>query len=129
MRNYEISETEEESLPWWAWTLIGVGIGAIVAAGVLTAVFVLRKKKAEEGEERPEKLRVDTTDDRTVDVYASDEEGDGAASEKPETVEEAEAAEPIAEETIEEVEPVADGASAETDAEQPTAETEPKEKE
>lgn len=129
LRNYEIPETEEESLPWWAWTLIGVGIGAIVAAGVLTAVFVLRKKKAEEGEERPEKLRVDTTDDRTVDVYASDEEGDGAASEKPETAEEAEAAEPIAEETIEEVEPVADGASAETEAEQPTAETEPKEKE
>ena len=127
MRNYEIPETEEESLPWWAWTLIGVGIGAIVAAGVLTAVFVLRKKKAEEGEERPEKLRVDTTDDRTVDVYASDEEGDGAASEKPETVEEA--AEPIAEETIEKVEPVADGALAETEAEQPTAETEPKEEE
>lgn len=67
---------EEEGLAWWAWTLIGVGIGLVVAGAGIAVWLVLRakKKRAEEGKPRAKRMAVDTTDDRSVDVYADEPE-------------------------------------------------------
>lgn len=65
--------TTEEGLPAWAWALIGIAIGVVVLGGAGLAVWlVLRKKKT--AAPAPERLAVDTTDDRSVDVYAQEPE-------------------------------------------------------
>ncbi len=66
------AEEEPEGLPTWAWVLIGVGIGLVVAAIGVGIYFVLRSRKQEEAPEE-EKMYVDTTDDKSVDVYAEEE--------------------------------------------------------
>ena len=65
-------ETETTGLPGWAWVLIGVGIGVVVVGAGLAVFFVLRAKKRKAGESHEPKMFVDTTDDRSVDVYADD---------------------------------------------------------
>lgn len=79
LENYSVTE-EESGLPAWAWALIGVGIGIVVVGAGLAVFFILRAKKNKEGGSDEPKMYVDTTDDRSVDVYA-DDPADAAASE------------------------------------------------
>ncbi len=105
--------TEEESggLPAWSWAIIGVGIGVIVI-GVGVCVFLLLKKSDEDENEKEEKMFVDTTDDRSVDVYSdaapeeSSEEPSEESSEKTEEPVEETAEEPSEESSEETEEPV-----------------------
>ena len=80
LENYSVTE-EESGLPAWAWALIGVGIGIVVVGAGLAVFFILRAKKNKEGGSDEPKMYVDTTDDRSVDVYADDPADEEAASE------------------------------------------------
>ena len=80
LEHYSVTE-EESGLPAWAWALIGVGIGIVVVGAGLAVFFILRAKKNKEGGGDEPKMYVDTTDDRSVDVYADDLAGEETASE------------------------------------------------
>ena len=105
--------TEESGLPTWAICLIIAGSVIVVAAAVLIPIIILSKKKAarEQAEavknayKRP---KIDTTDDKSIDVYADDEAEEVAVEEATEAPAEAEAveetpAEEVVEATAEEV--------------------------
>jgi hypothetical protein len=103
-------ETEEEESSWGTLEICLVVAGSVlvVAAAIAAAVLVANKKKAErEAIEATvnayKRRKVDTTDDKTIDVYADDvEETEEAQAETvEETTEEAVVAE-VAEETTEE---------------------------
>lgn len=55
--------------------LIGVIGGSllVVAAGAVVALVIIRKRKAALPEYTKKRIKVDTTDDRSVDVYSTDE--------------------------------------------------------
>ncbi len=101
---------KDESLPWWVWTLVGVGIGVVVIGAGLGVWFGMRvkKKRAAEAEPKVKLMAVDTTDDRSVDVYADEPEQPAAeaAEEAPEIpaeeIAELPAEESAAEEPVEE---------------------------
>ncbi len=79
LANYA-QEEPTETLPTWAWVLIGVGIGVLVVGIGLAVFFVLRARKNRfADEEEEEKMFVDTTDDRSVDVYADEESAEEPA--------------------------------------------------
>ena len=80
LENYTVTE-EESGLPAWAWALIGVGIGIVVVGAGLAVFFILRAKKNKEGGGDEPKMYVDTTDDRSVDVYADDPADEPAVDE------------------------------------------------
>lgn len=92
LERYVVTQTDT-SLPTWAIAVIVVG-AVLVAAGAGLGVFfgVRAKKKAAQGAEGKERLHVDTTDDRSVDVYAEPEpaETQSPAEETAEPAEEAE---------------------------------------
>ncbi len=103
--------TEEEGLETWAICLIIAGGVIVLAAAIIIPVIILGKKK--EAREKAEAIKnaykrpkIDTTDDKSIDVYADDEEetpaeeATEAPAEEP-AVEEA-AAEEVAEEVAEE---------------------------
>ena len=54
----------------------------IIAAAVLIPVLVIRKKKKTLPQYNKKRIKVDTTDDRDIDVYASDEPQDGDSENK-----------------------------------------------
>ncbi len=92
LANFTLPEEEETGLPAWAWALIGVGI-AVVVLGIAAVVIVVVLKKKKGNAPREEKMAVDTTDDRDVDVYADEQEPEevpaaeeGASEEAPENV-------------------------------------------
>lgn len=99
-----LSEKEEESmnkgLPTWAIVLIVVG-GVLVVAGATAAIVIGAKKKAAKAKRDADivnayqRKKIDTTDDKTIDVYAEEEPATEETAE--ETVEE------VAEEATEEV--------------------------
>jgi hypothetical protein len=109
---YVAPTDDNEGLAWWAWLLIGIAIAAVVAAAV-TVPLALKKKRKQQEAPKPEKMRVDTTDDKEVDVYHVNEESPAQAEEPVEEAEEVPAEAP-------ETEP--------ENAEEP-AQTEPEEKE
>ncbi len=94
------SLTEEEKKSWATWqkVLLGVGIGvgvlAIAAAIAIPLLLRARKKKAQADADRDatavrKKIVIDTTDDKSIDVYADDEPGEeGAATEQAEETKE-----------------------------------------
>ncbi len=113
-------EPAEEGLAGWAWALIGIAIAVVVVGccAIVTA-GVLKKNRTEEPKE--ERMAVDTTDDRNVDVYSETseelEEDEEVPSEEPEeALEEAEAPEEAPAEAPEEF-------SEEETAEAPAEET------
>ena len=74
LQRYTETAAEEEGLEAWEWALIGVAIGVVVIGGALTAFLLMRKSKKNAAKTaKPVRMRVDTTDDRTVDVYATEE--------------------------------------------------------
>ncbi len=112
---HAVAPVEEEGLAWWAWMLIGIGIAIVVAAAIVVPILVVRKKKQGEDAPKKEKLAVDTTDDREIDVYNLEEsivvplevEEDETVESAEPSVEEApvaETAEAPAEEPVEAVE-------------------------
>ncbi len=76
------SSDEGSGMQWWHWLLIVVG-SAAVACGVVFLVIFLRKrnKKAMEERMRTSKPRkkIDTTDDKTIDVYGDEEKAEQEA--------------------------------------------------
>ncbi len=76
LEHYEVPTETDSGLPAWAWALIGVGCALVVGAAV---VFVLlRKKKAKKAAEaanatKKKRMHVDTTDDKSLNVYGDDE--------------------------------------------------------
>lgn len=98
----EEEETKDKGMPTWAIVLIVVGAIIVVAAAVAVPLIVVyNKKKAKKKEEEAtvnayKRKKIDTTDDKTIDVYA-----DEKAETAEETTEEAseEATEAVAEET------------------------------
>lgn len=105
--DYLLSETvveEDDSLPTWALILIIVGGALVVAAGVTIPLVIHAKKKAAKKREEEaivsayKRKKIDTTDDKTIDVYA-----DETTETEPETVEESvEETEEVVEEPVEE---------------------------
>lgn len=81
--SYLQSEPAEEET-WWeslstaakAWIIVGIVVGALVViAGVTVLVILLvRRNKRKNPEQRRKRIKVDTTDDKDIDVYASDDE-------------------------------------------------------
>ena len=120
LQRYTVDE-ETAGLPAWAWALIGVAIGLAVVGGAVTAVLVVRhKRKQAGGAPREERMAVDTTDDKNVDVYAvngSAEENGGDTENAEETP--AEGAEDTAE--AEPAENAEDAAEAEEAPAEPSA--------
>jgi flagellar basal body-associated protein FliL len=108
-----VEEKEEKGLSTAVIIIIVAAIVLVVAAGVLVPVIILHKKKVARRKEAEatvnayKRKRVDTTDDKTIDVYADDEPAEEATEEAveevvEETVEEAvEAVEETVEETAE----------------------------
>ena len=108
---------EDNSLPTWAIVLIIVGSALVVGAGVTIPLVISTKKKAAKKKEEEaivtayKRKKIDTTDDKTIDVYA-EEATEEVSEPQSETVEEA--TEEVVEETVEEsVEPAAEEATEE----------------
>jgi hypothetical protein len=79
---------EEEGLETWAICLIIAGSVLVVAAAVIIPVVILSKKKA--AREQAEAIKnaykrpkIDTTDDKSIDVYADDTAEEAPAEEAP----------------------------------------------
>ena len=69
-----VTETEE-GLAWWIILLIVVGSVLVVGGGAAAVVIVLYKKKLKKAEEEAtvnayKRKKIDTTDDKSIDVYA-----------------------------------------------------------
>lgn len=127
LQNYKLPEKEDEGLAWWAWMLIGISIGVVVAGIILAIVLILRKKKkANAQEEKQEKMKVDTQDDREIDVYADHSEAvdQAAADEKEEPAEEV-TDEPQDKAPVEEEAPADEKEAPEQPAEEPVKEETP----
>lgn len=79
LKSEPVTDEEEGGLETWAIVLIIVGSVLVVAAGVtIPLVIVYRKKKAKKAEEdatvNAYKRKIDTTDDKSIDVYADETE-------------------------------------------------------
>ena len=101
----EVVEEEESGLPTWAIVLIIVGSVLVVGGATAAIWYYLAKKsaaakKAEAVVNAYQRKKIDTTDDKSIDVYA-DEEAEEVVEETVETPVE-EATEEVVEETVEE---------------------------
>ena len=75
----EETTVEEDGLATWAIVLIVVGSVLVVATAVLVPLLIVRsKKKAKQREDEAtvnayKRQKIDTTDDKSIDVYADEE--------------------------------------------------------
>ena len=97
------ADDDNAGLAPWKSALIGVAVCVVVlGAGAVVAFMLIKKKKKGEDKPKEEKLHVDTTDDRSVNVYEDEpaEEAEETPAEEPteEPVEEP-AEEPVPEES------------------------------
>ncbi len=74
LKQLDEEETDDEGLPTWAIVLICVGGALVVAAAVLVPVLVVKKKKADKAKAEAivnayKRKKIDTTDDKSIDVY------------------------------------------------------------
>lgn len=89
------TEEEDEGLETWAIVLIVVGSVLVVATAVLVPVLVVSAKKRKKAriEEATvnayKRKQIDTTDDKTIDVYADEEAAKEAVEEANEATAEA----------------------------------------
>ncbi len=101
LKHYEeptVEEPEDAGLPTWAVALIGIGIGLVVIIAGVTVWLVLRAR-GQKDKNKEEKMFVDTTDDRSMDVYS--DEPVAPVTEEPETTDKG-AAEPAQQDSAEE---------------------------
>ncbi len=95
----EDDEDEESGLPTWAIVLIVCGSVLVVAAAVVVpTVIVLNKKKAQKRKEEAivsayKHKKIDTTDDKTIDVYADSNAEESSTEEENQAEEVSEATE------------------------------------
>ncbi len=120
-------DVTEGGLKGWHIALIAVGGALVVAAAVVVPVVIVKKKRAKKAEEEAtvnayKRKKIDTTDDKSIDVYADDEAAEETVEEATETQEEVPAEDAPAEETAEEE------ATAEAPVEAPAEEAEEKQK-
>jgi len=89
----KVAAETEEGMPTWKKVVIGVsiGVGVLVVAAAVTVpvVFYVRKKKKAEADREATAIRkkpvIDTTDDKSIDVYAVDtDEAEDAEADKNE---------------------------------------------
>ena len=115
----ETATEDEKGMQWWHWLLIAIGGAVVIAGGVVLGIYLnKRSKQAMEERMRTSKPRkkIDTTDDKTIDVYADEEAVEAPAEEvveeavAEEAVEEAPVEETVAEEAVEVSEEAADEA-------------------
>ena len=88
-------ETEDEGLETWAICLIIAGSVLVVAAAVIIPIIILGKKKAEREAKEAitnayKRPKIDTTDDKSIDVYADEEAEETTEEASVEATEEAE---------------------------------------
>lgn len=93
LRTTYLKDLPEEEAGWFesltagqkAGFLIGVIGGGLIliAAGVIIALVIIRKRKAKLPVYQKTRIKVDTTDDKSVDVYAA-EDGENEAENKEE---------------------------------------------
>ena len=74
---FETEEDEESGWEWWHILLLVSGCVIVVAAGVTIPLVILHKKKLQKAEEEAtvnayQRVKIDTTDDKSIDVYADD---------------------------------------------------------
>lgn len=73
---------EDEGFPVWAiWTLVICGVVAVAIIVAIPVVIMQKKKEAKKREEEAtvnayKRKRIDTTDDKSVDVYADEEQAE-----------------------------------------------------
>ena len=117
--------TEDKGLETWAIVLICVGGALVVAAAVLIPLLVIGAKKKAQAREAEatvnayKRKKIDTTDDKSIDVYADEETVEETTENAVETSEEQAEAQPQIEEVVEETESVVEG---ETEAQTATEE-------
>ncbi len=105
----ETEEEEEKGLETWAIVLIVVASVLVVAGGVVAVLVILNKKKAKKAEQEAtvnayKRTKIDTTDDKTIDVYADEDEvAEEATVVEETTAEEVEVVEEASEAEAEEV--------------------------
>lgn len=102
-------EDQSDALPTWAWVLIGIGCGVVVAGAAVTAALLVRKRRKGVTTVRKERMEVDTTDDRDVDVYAVNDAENTASADGAESGAEALAGDRQAE--AQSVDPISEGSS------------------
>lgn len=114
----------DEGMPTWAVLLIVIG-GVIVVAAAISVPVILscKKKKAAKREADAivnsyKRQRIDTTDDKTIDVYADEKAAEGTEEPASESAQETE--EPVLESASEEMEEVAEAEEAQSDNEEKT---------
>ena len=104
----EVEEEKDNSLPGWAIALIIVGASLIVLGGAAVPVVIYCKKKAAKKKEEEaivnayRRQKIDTTDDKSINVYADEEKAETPAESTENAEESAPATE--AEETTENTE-------------------------
>lgn len=77
LKNHTVPEEEKEGMQDWEIALaVVIPILVLACAGAVTAYFVIRKKRKAAEQAKPERMRVDTTDDKDLDVYGNGEETD-----------------------------------------------------
>jgi hypothetical protein len=92
---------EEEDTGWATWQKvllgIGIGVGVLLIAAVVVIIILVQKKKAKaEADKEATAIRmphIDTTDDKSIDVYADDTAESTETTEATEATEETEATE------------------------------------
>ena len=87
-------DTDDNGLPTWAIVLIIVGGVLVVAGGAAAVVLYMKKKEAEAKRAEAivnayQRKKIDTTDDKTIDVYADEEKTEETVEETVEEVVEA----------------------------------------
>ncbi len=110
LQEEEEEDDEKSGLPTWAIVLIVVGAVVVVAAAVTVPTVIILKKRAKKRKEEEivsayKRKKIDTTDDKSIDVYADEDEVEENAEAAEETpAENAETAEEPAAEEVAEVE-------------------------
>ena len=114
----ETATEDEKGMQWWHWLLIAIGGAVVIAGGVVLGIYLnKRSKQAMEERMRTSKPRkmIDTTDDKTIDVYADEtaETVEATEATEAEVVEEVVEATEATEEVVEEIETVEEAVAVE----------------
>ncbi len=107
LKTEKVEDEDEKGLPVWAIVLICVGGALVIAGGTVAVILVLKNKKAKKEKEEAivnayKHKKIDTTDDKSIDVY-EDEKVEETATEES-VIEEAPVEETAEEEAVAEEE-------------------------
>lgn len=74
LKNYTVEEEEEGMQDWEIALAVVVPVLVVACAGAIAAYVIISKKRKAAAQDKPERMRVDTTDDKDLDVYGNGEE-------------------------------------------------------